>query len=181
MLEVVLVNFRPDGSRRSLSLAKPVTVIGRRPDSDLRIPLANVSRQHCRLVKDEKNVRMEDLGSSNGTFVNFERVSLAVLQAGDVLSVGSVDFVLQIAGVPAEADLVAPSRSKENGHPARGGAASGTDGIAGRNRAGVTGGTGGNPASASEDEIDAILSSSDPGDSNFPDVMVDFDDGGKKQ
>jgi pSer/pThr/pTyr-binding forkhead associated (FHA) protein len=102
---VVLVMFRADGERRSFSITRDMTIIGRREDSDLRIPLGDVSRKHCRLIKDGDVLRVEDLGSSNGTFCNGTRVTQCELNPGDTLQVGPVVFVTQIDGAPAEDEL----------------------------------------------------------------------------
>jgi len=104
-MQVVLVMFRGEGERRSFSIVHDVTVIGRREDCDFRIPLGEISRKHCRLIKDGDTLRAEDLGSSNGTYVNGARVQEAQLSPGDTLKVGSVLFVVQIDGVPAEPDI----------------------------------------------------------------------------
>jgi pSer/pThr/pTyr-binding forkhead associated (FHA) protein len=101
-MQIVLVMFRDNGQRRSFSLTRDVTVIGRREDCDFRIPLGEVSRKHCRLLRDGQRVRVEDLGSSNGTFVNGRRVQEAELHAGDTLQVGPLAFVLQLDGQPDE-------------------------------------------------------------------------------
>jgi predicted component of type VI protein secretion system len=69
------------------------------------IPLGEISRKHCRLIRDGDSLRLEDLGSSNGTFHNGRRVQEAVLSAGDTVQVGPVAFVLQIDGVPAEDEM----------------------------------------------------------------------------
>ena len=98
--------FRSDGERRSFSVVRDMTVIGRREDCDLRIPLGEVSRKHCRIVRDGDSLRLEDLGSSNGTFLNGTRVEReAVLSPGDSIQVGPVVFVLQVEGVPADEEL----------------------------------------------------------------------------
>ena len=97
--------FRSDGDRRSFSLTRDITVIGRREDCDLRIPLGEVSRKHCRLVRDGDSLRLEDLGSSNGTYHNGQRVQEAILSPGDSIQVGPLVFVLQMDGVPADEDL----------------------------------------------------------------------------
>src|SRR5436190_20773108 len=102
---VVLVMFRADGQRRSFSITRDMTVIGRREDCDLRIPLSDVSRKHCRLILNGETIKVEDLGSSNGTYINGERVQQAELSAGDTLQVGPVVFVAQINGFPTEDDL----------------------------------------------------------------------------
>jgi len=84
---------------------RDMTIIGRREDCDLRIPLGDISRKHCRLIKDGDDIRVEDLGSSNGTYRNGTRVQQSELTAGDTLQVGPVVFVLQVDGVPADEDL----------------------------------------------------------------------------
>jgi len=100
-----MVMFRADGQRRNFSISRDVTVIGRREDCDLRIPLGDVSRKHCRLIVDGEIIRVEDLGSSNGTYRNGERVQQTDLSAGDTLQVGPVVFVVQMNGFPADDDL----------------------------------------------------------------------------
>ena len=105
-MQAVLVMFRSDGERRSFSLTRDVTVIGRREDADLRIPLGDISRKHARLIREPDGMRLEDLGSSNGTFLNGQRIEReAMLQAGDSIQVGPVVFVLQMDGYPADEEL----------------------------------------------------------------------------
>src|SRR5688572_14174154 len=101
-MQAVLVMFRNDGERRSFSISREMTVIGRRQDCDLMIPLGEISRKHCRIIKEADTLRIEDLGSSNGTYVNGKRVQEAVLAAGDTVQVGPLVFVLQVDGEPAE-------------------------------------------------------------------------------
>ena len=97
--------FRSDGERRSFSMARDMTVVGRREDCDLRIPLGEVSRKHCRILRDGDSLKLEDLGSSNGTFLNGSRVQEALLSPGDTIQVGPVVFVLQIDGQPSDDEL----------------------------------------------------------------------------
>ncbi len=114
-MQVVLVTFKADGERRSFSLPRTITVIGRREDCDLRIPLGEVSRKHCRFIIDKDALRLEDLGSSNGTFHNGTRVQEAVIGAGDTVQVGPVIFVIQIDGQPADEDIQ-PAGSPVSAH-----------------------------------------------------------------
>jgi predicted component of type VI protein secretion system len=116
--------FRADGERRSFSVMRDLTVIGRREDCDLRIPLGDVSRKHCRLIRENNSLRLEDLGSSNGTFHNGKRVQETAVQAGDTIQVGPVVFLVQIDGLPADehiqgsglqAGAEAPSSPMEGG------------------------------------------------------------------
>jgi predicted component of type VI protein secretion system len=105
-MQAVLEMFRSDGERRSFSITRDVTVIGRREDCDLRIPLGDVSRKHARLIREPEGMRLEDFGSSNGTYLNGQRVEReAMLQAGDSIQVGPVVFVLQIDGYPTDEEL----------------------------------------------------------------------------
>lgn len=98
-MKVVLVMFK-DGQRREFALRGAKTILGRRRDCGLRIGTPDVSRQHCEVLVEPGNIRVKDLGSSNGTFVNGARVPEAALHAGDRLTVGPVEFIVQIDGKP---------------------------------------------------------------------------------
>ena len=104
-MNVVLIMVRENGQRRSFALTRDTTVIGRREDADFRIPLTDVSRKHCRLVKNGAALHVEDLGSSNGTVRNGERVKQCELEPGDTLQIGPIKFIVQIDGEPAESEL----------------------------------------------------------------------------
>lgn len=99
-MDVKLVMFKPNGQRKDLPVAKKITILGRGENCEVRIPLENVSRRHCEisLVGDELKVR--DLASSNGTYVNNRRINECSLSAGDRMVVGPVVFTVQIDGKP---------------------------------------------------------------------------------
>ncbi|GAG00503.1 unnamed protein product, partial [marine sediment metagenome] len=101
-MEAKLVMFKSNGQRKDLPLARPTTVIGRAEDCGLRIPLPNVSRRHCEVTISGDTIKAKDLGSSNGTYVNNERIDEVELSAGDHLLIGSILFTLQVDGVPEE-------------------------------------------------------------------------------
>ena len=103
-MDVVLVNVRSDGREVEVPMRWKHAVLGRREDCQIRIPLANVSRQHCELLIDAGSLVVRDLGSSNGTFLNGERVDQAKLSPGDTLTVGKAVFVIRIDGEPATID-----------------------------------------------------------------------------
>src|SRR5262245_45125506 len=89
----------PDGDqifelRRGSSLT-----VGRALTSDVALLDPTVSRRHASLVVDESGIDLSDLGSSNGTFVNGERVERARLAAGDVLTFGKLSFNVSESGV----------------------------------------------------------------------------------
>ena len=75
--------------------------VGRAARADFVVDAALVSRVHCRLILDDSNeLAVEDLGSTNGTFVNGQKVSKVVLNDGDTLTIGRVQFVVNAGSHP---------------------------------------------------------------------------------
>jgi pSer/pThr/pTyr-binding forkhead associated (FHA) protein len=72
-----------------------IKTIGRAPCADFIVDAALVSRLHCRLTLDSGRLDVEDLGSTNGTWVNGRKIARAPLLAGDTLKVGRVEFAVQ--------------------------------------------------------------------------------------
>jgi pSer/pThr/pTyr-binding forkhead associated (FHA) protein len=70
------------------------TTVGRHPESDIFLNDVTVSRHHCRFVTNGDSLTVEDSGSTNGTYVNDERVDSAELRAGDEVLVGRFHFVV---------------------------------------------------------------------------------------
>ena len=74
---------------QTFTLDRDTLTIGRDPTSEVAIIDAQVSRQHSRLVRQGNVVLLEDLGSTNGTFVNGVRVTTShALSNGDVIALG---------------------------------------------------------------------------------------------
>jgi pSer/pThr/pTyr-binding forkhead associated (FHA) protein len=71
-----------------------IKTIGRAPRADFIVDAALVSRVHCQLSAGAAELEVIDLESTNGTFVNGERVARALLKNGDKLGVGKVEFVV---------------------------------------------------------------------------------------
>lgn len=69
--------------------------IGRNPDCDRVIDNIKVSRRHCRLYQEGDSWFVEDLGSSNGTFLNGVKVLKSKIISSDILTVGGVPFSLE--------------------------------------------------------------------------------------
>jgi len=109
-VDVNLVLFKKDGSRKNFPLPSNITVIGRRHDCDLCIPLMVVSRRHCQLSQNNEAVKIRDLDSRGGTYLNGKRISEATIQAGDYVTIGPLTFLLQIDGKPAK--IIPPRQSK---------------------------------------------------------------------
>jgi pSer/pThr/pTyr-binding forkhead associated (FHA) protein len=75
--------------------------MGRAPRADFVVDAALVSRVHCRFTLSATNgLEIEDLGSTNGTFVNGSKVAKATLNDGDTLTIGRVQFVVHSAVNP---------------------------------------------------------------------------------
>ena len=68
--------------------------VGRHPDSDIVLDDVTVSRQHCRFDANEQELLLEDLGSTNGTYVNNSRVDSAALHPGDEVMIGRFQFLV---------------------------------------------------------------------------------------
>jgi ABC transport system ATP-binding/permease protein len=71
-----------------------VKTIGRAPRADFIVDAALVSRLHCRLAAGAGEIEAVDLESTNGTYVNGERVARGTLKDGDTLRVGTVEFLV---------------------------------------------------------------------------------------
>jgi pSer/pThr/pTyr-binding forkhead associated (FHA) protein len=91
--------------RKVLHFRGDEAVVGRSHGNTVRIPSAEVSRQHCRLYLNNGLVTIEDLGSVNGTFLNGQRVHESeIVRPGDNLEVGPVRFVVEYELTPDALD-----------------------------------------------------------------------------
>jgi pSer/pThr/pTyr-binding forkhead associated (FHA) protein len=77
-----------------------IKTVGRAPRADFVVDAALVSRLHCRLEAGADNLDVIDLSSTNGTYVNGERVTRARLTSGDRLRVGRVELTVERKGPP---------------------------------------------------------------------------------
>ncbi len=75
-----------------------IKTVGRAPRADFIVEAALVSRLHCRLEVADEGIDVIDLSSTNGTFVNGERIERARLRTGDVLHVGRVGLRVERVG-----------------------------------------------------------------------------------
>ncbi len=71
-----------------------IKTIGRSAGAEFIVDAARVSRLHCQLTAGATELQVLDLQSTNGTFVNGQRVTEAHLKAGDKLGVGQVELVI---------------------------------------------------------------------------------------
>jgi len=75
-------------------LADGDTLVGRGSDCDIFLGDVTVSRHHARFSVDGPTLRLEDLGSTNGTYVNGEWVDAYALSAGDEVIIGKFHLVV---------------------------------------------------------------------------------------
>jgi pSer/pThr/pTyr-binding forkhead associated (FHA) protein len=74
-----------------------------------------VSRRHCQLSQNNEALKIRDLDSRSGTFLNGKRISEATVQAGDYITIGPLTFLLQIGGEPKK--IVPPQPPKPTPSP----------------------------------------------------------------
>ena len=90
----VLVVRSGDLTGARFTLSKPITRIGRGPDSDILLDDITVSRSHAEVFINEGGLFVRDLGSLNGTYVNRVIIEKAALVHGDELQVGKFHMIL---------------------------------------------------------------------------------------
>ena len=103
----------------SAPLIQETFLIGRDPSSDLHIQDIEVSRRHARLISQSGGHALEDLGSTNGTFVNGERIrTITVLHPGDSIRLGET-ITLRYQMEPAGLETTPPSTQQFRSTPPR--------------------------------------------------------------
>ncbi len=90
-MQARLVVIEPATEPAVHNINLPVT-IGRGDEANLKLVHGLVSRQHCELFEDRGRIMVRDLGSRNGTFVGGQRVEIAPLPPGEVLTVGGISL-----------------------------------------------------------------------------------------
>lgn len=84
-----------------ITVQRPILLIGRHPECDVRLDLPQVSRRHCCLAQVYDRLVLRDLGSRNGVRVNGRMVEEADLRPGDEIAIAQVLYRLE--EVPAAA------------------------------------------------------------------------------
>jgi pilus assembly protein CpaF len=96
------------GSTNELSFDKAEVTVGRVRGNDIILPKGNVSKHHCRLLARDGEIVVEDLRSTNGTYVNGRKIAEpTALSTGDKVFVG--DFIMRIAALDAARIAAAPA------------------------------------------------------------------------
>ncbi len=86
---------------RTHELKVDKTTIGRVEDNTFQIAEPSVSSHHCEIFLRGSDVVVHDLNSTNGTFINGEKISETILKPGQVLRLGQVEMRLETDGSPS--------------------------------------------------------------------------------
>ena len=89
---MLVVKRGPNAGTRFV-LTKPVTTVGRHPESDMFLDDITVSRRHAEISNEDGSFRIVDMGSLNGTYVNKLRVEEADLSSGDEIQIGKFRLI----------------------------------------------------------------------------------------
>ena len=104
MAKLVVLSAGMTGRTHELKVDK--TTIGRVEDNTFQIAEPSVSSHHCELLLRGADVVVKDLNSTNGTFINGEKVSESVLKAGQILRLGQIEMRLEGDSTPTPSKKV---------------------------------------------------------------------------
>src|SRR5579863_9988310 len=82
---------------REFELKPGSNYVGRGFANDLSIEDSSVSTSHCQISVNGESVIIKDLGSTNGTFINDDRVTEAALRPGQSLRLGTLEMIFENA------------------------------------------------------------------------------------
>ena len=99
---------------RSHELKVDKTTIGRLEDNTFQIAEQSVSSHHCEVLLKGNDVVIRDLNSTNGTYINGEKITEKVLKPGQILRLGQVEVRLETDGQPATPAAPAGKKQMEN-------------------------------------------------------------------
>ncbi len=106
----------PGTSAPRVRINQEVLRLGRDPACDVVIPEPTVSRRHAKVSWDGRELVVEDLGSSGGTFLNDGRVQRAVMHSGDVLRLGPrTEYLIQPDESSSALEMAAEHSGEEGG------------------------------------------------------------------
>jgi pSer/pThr/pTyr-binding forkhead associated (FHA) protein len=112
MAKLVILSEGMTGRSHELTAEK--TTIGRLEDNTFTIGDPSVSSHHCEVLLRGGDVIVRDLNSTNGTYINGERITEAPLKPGQILRLGQVELRLESeTAAPAAAPAAAPRKTPE--------------------------------------------------------------------
>jgi pSer/pThr/pTyr-binding forkhead associated (FHA) protein len=113
MARLIVLTAGMTGRVHELKVDK--TTVGRLEDNTFQIPEPSVSSHHCEILLRGGEVFIRDLNSTNGTFINGERVTESVLKPNQTLRLGQIELRLEAesAGAPAQGPTTPPPAPKK--------------------------------------------------------------------
>jgi hypothetical protein len=96
------------------------TIIGRGSDADITVDDTSISRKHVEILWDGKRAQVNDLGSTNGSLLNGERVAKALLAPDSVIDIGRTRIVFRVLAQASDVDQYADLRVEPGNKPRRG-------------------------------------------------------------
>lgn len=109
MAKLVILSQGLNGRTHELKVEK--TTIGRVEDNSFQIAEPSVSSHHCEVLLRGDEVVIKDLNSTNGTFINDEKITESVLKPGQTLRLGQIELRLENGAPAAAASAPAPASS----------------------------------------------------------------------
>lgn len=100
-----LVMTSSSGDKQEIPLTKETTTIGRKPSNDIHIDNLSVSGSHAQVITILEDSFLEDLGSTNGTYVNGKLVKKHALEHGDNITLGKYQITYQNSSGDGENDF----------------------------------------------------------------------------
>jgi pSer/pThr/pTyr-binding forkhead associated (FHA) protein len=98
MAKLVLLSAGMTGRTHELTVDK--TTIGRVEDNTFQIAEPSISSHHCEILRQGSDVVVRDLNSTNGTFINGEKVTETVLKPNQILRLGQIEMRLETEAPP---------------------------------------------------------------------------------
>lgn len=120
MAKLVILTQGLTGRSHELNVDR--TTVGRVEDNMFQIAEPSVSSHHCEILMQGGEVLIRDLNSTNGTFINGNKITESVLKPGQTLRLGNVELKLEAEGAaaaPAAATAApaAPAPAKKSAEP----------------------------------------------------------------
>ncbi len=104
-----------DVAGKRYPIVKSRTVIGRGSDADITVDDSGISRKHVEILWDGSRAQINDLGSTNGSQLDGQRVSKAPLPPDSVITIGRTRIVFRVLAQSAPADRLSDLRAGEPG------------------------------------------------------------------
>src|SRR5438067_175163 len=114
LLDGVSANFivkGPSGLEKSYPMRQLAVTIGRSDQCDISVKDSSMSGRHAEISKANGDIKIRDLGSANGIYLNGERIEEAELYDGDVLRLGQTSIRIDVVGGQARSQEGLPLRA----------------------------------------------------------------------